>query len=527
MTPRVLLVLALALGLPARAAIPPSQALLADRVKTVCTITVNSDDEKEAMRKRLPPGRYDFVELVEKGRAEWLKSSCRKGIQCDVLVVSGHFNAGDDFYSDRLENDEYLRVDELERASCSDSCPGLFSRLKEVYLFGCESLNPNATLNASHGESSRERMRRIFANVPVIYGFSSSAPVGPTAAMLLNRYFDGGKTDFASGRPSASLLRIFSRNSMTYTTGVRDSPSEAAYRAQICQLFDDRLSGAQKLAAIHRMLQADKADARAVLDRIEKLMANLSEAEKGSPAFVAEMESIRRDGATRERVLATARATSQPALRTRLVSLAGSLGWLNEQGQAAEHARMVSDLLARNAMGFAEVDLVCSLNDDGKLAGEVARVAAAPSRASPVARSAALACMGSGPAHAEVVKALASPDVGDVQIAQAYLRHRPIADREQLREVATGVARMPASPAQARALEALARLRISDREILDELAKSFAEARSVKVQRAIAEVFIRSGYRRPDLAPVFRRHRLPSGEGRDLIDVLIARLQEP
>ncbi|MEO5677801.1 MAG: hypothetical protein ABIQ84_09645, partial [Usitatibacter sp.] len=74
--------------------------------KTVCTITVNSDDEKETFRKRLPPGAYDFVELVEKGRSEWLGTSCRKGVQCDVLVVSGHFNAGDDFYSDRLENNE-------------------------------------------------------------------------------------------------------------------------------------------------------------------------------------------------------------------------------------------------------------------------------------------------------------------------------------------------------------------------------------------------------------------------------------
>jgi hypothetical protein len=113
--------------------------------KTVCTITVNSPDEKETLAQRLPKGQYEFVELVEKGRADWLQSSCQKGVQCDVLVVSGHFNAGDVFYSDRLENDEHLQVDELERASCSNSCPGLFARLKEVYLFGCESLNPDAT----------------------------------------------------------------------------------------------------------------------------------------------------------------------------------------------------------------------------------------------------------------------------------------------------------------------------------------------------------------------------------------------
>src|SRR5204862_3160165 len=108
-------------------------------------------------------------------------------------------------------------VDEMERVSCSQSCPGLFSRLKEVYLFGCNTLNaeagdPSATpmsplrpaayngrdvlrdarIKADRNterfageESNRERMRRIFSNVPVIYGFSSKAPVGEMAAGVL------------------------------------------------------------------------------------------------------------------------------------------------------------------------------------------------------------------------------------------------------------------------------------------------------------------------------------------------------
>ena len=153
--------------------------------KTVCTITVNSDDEKEAFRRRLPRGEYRFVELVERGRRDWLAASCEKAIACDLLVISGHFNAGDSFYSDKVGGADYLRVEELERASCSGSCPALFSRLKEVYLFGCESLNPDASRYASSsGDSGRGRMQRIFADVPVIYGFSAGAPVGPMAAML-------------------------------------------------------------------------------------------------------------------------------------------------------------------------------------------------------------------------------------------------------------------------------------------------------------------------------------------------------
>jgi hypothetical protein len=133
--------------------------------------------------------------------------------------------------------------------------------------------------------------------------------------------------------------------------------------------------------------------------------------------------------------------------------------------------------------------------------------------------------MGSAPAHAEAVRALSSPDVRDVQVAQAYLRNRPVTDPVEIRSIAESVTRMPPSEAQVRAFETLGRLRIADRVILDDLAQAFAEAKTVGVQRAIAEVFIRSGARPPELAAVLRRHRIPSGRGDDLIDELIRRLQ--
>jgi hypothetical protein len=44
----------------------------------VCTITVNSPDEKETFRRHLPPGDYRFVELVERGRTDWLASACEQ-----------------------------------------------------------------------------------------------------------------------------------------------------------------------------------------------------------------------------------------------------------------------------------------------------------------------------------------------------------------------------------------------------------------------------------------------------------------
>lgn len=493
----------------------------AEATKTVCTITVNSADEKEALRSRLPKGRYRFVELVEKGREDWLASSCRKAVECDVLVVSGHFNAGDTFYSDRIDNDAHLRIDELERAACSASCPALFGRLKEVYLFGCESLNPDATRYASSdGESGRERMRRIFARVPSIYGFSSSAPVGATAGMLLNRYFDaGGAGRFASGEANERLLRIFGRNSMTRTRGVGDTRE----RREACRFFDSR-PAAEKLAFVHALLREDVARMGEHFTRMERMFAAIPAAERQHPAYAQALAELSADEDTRARYLALTRSTAAAQRRARMIAFATTLGWLSPGQERAESMALVNDLLAAKAMGYAEVDLVCALNADRRLDAERGRLAALP--AGPrVAQQAALACLGDREAHGRVVASLASPAEGDVRIAQAYLRHRPIEDARELRGVARGVVQMPASGAQVRALDALGRLNIADREILDELARTFAAARSPAVQQAIAEVFIRSGHSRPGLASVLREHRLTAPGRGGLVDALLARLE--
>ena len=499
--------------------------------KTICTITVNSADEKEAFRRHLPRERFDVVELVERGRPDWLRSACRKKISCDVLVVSGHFNAGEDFYSDRIESNDHLRVDELERASCSDSCPGLFARLKEVYLFGCESLNPDPTkYSSSYGESGRERMRRLFANVPVIYGFAGAAPVGPAAASLLDRYLGSGAlAEIGSGYPSSRLLSVFSRTSMVGIPGARDGDARTAYRREVCQFYDERQSAAQKLAFIHGLLGRDAAQVRLFFERIEKLFAALTDEERQAPSFTRALAEIAQDRGARERYLAIARESDRPEIRARMVKLAGTIGWLSSAEERAEHVRMVGELIARDKVSFAEVDLVCSLNRNNELDPDLRHLDFASSRPRKVSHAAALACLGSAAAHRQVLQALASSDDREVQIAQAYLRNRPLTDPGELRSVAMGIARMASTGVTVRALDTLARLNIADREILAELARAFPLAKSVGVQRAIAEVFIRSDPKaipKPELASVLRQHRLRSpGGGEDLIDVLIRRLQ--
>ena len=518
---RALPIFALALALAAAASAPGASAR-----KTICTITVNSSDEKEAMRARLPKGEYEFVELVQKGRPDWLRSACERQVQCDALVISGHFNAGEDFYSDKIESREHLRMDELERASCSNSCPGVFARLKEVYLFGCESLNPDSSKYASaYGESGRDRMRRLFAGVPAIYGFSGAAPVGATAAMLLNRYFDtGAGSEIASGRPSSRLLSTFSRNNMVVIPGLREHDARMAYRGQVCQFYDERRSAAQKLASVHAMMKRDMGEARGFFERIENLLATLPEEEKQSGPFAQALAQVSADEATRDRYLSVARG-ERAEMRARMVKVAAALGWLSPRQEREELVRMVGDLIARDAVGYAEVDLVCSLNRDGTLDAAAARSSLATAPADRASNAAALACLGRQDAHARVIRALVSSDERDVRIAQAYLRNRPVADTRELRRIAADIPRGASPAAQARAWETFARLNITDREVIDQLAHAFAQSKSPSVQRAIAEVFIRSdasALPKAELAALVRRHRL---KGDDLIEQLLRKLQ--
>jgi hypothetical protein len=537
------------------------QAATAAGKRTVCTITVNSSDEKEMFRQRLPASQYRFVELVERGRRDWLESACREGVRCDILIISGHFdgdnNGNNVFYSDQLAASEFLPVAEMERASCSESCPGLFSQLKEVYLFGCNTLNADTTGNASsevarslvraghspadarkvsealqqiHAESSRDRMRRIFSNVPAIYGFSSVAPLGPHAASLLGRYLQpSALSDVGSGRVSSRLLGAFASESMISVSGLKDSDPRAKHRRDVCQFIDDRLTPADKLVFIHGLLRRDMAEVRIFLERIEALFAGLTPADQTDSRFLEAHAAIAHDAVARDAFMRFAADTDLPPIRARMIVLAAKLGWLSEGEMHAELIRMIGDLIARDAVGPSEVDMICGLNRDHSLDGERGRLSLLPAAAHRVANSAVLGCLGSPDGRARVLQALTGGNDAEVKIAEVFLVHRPIDDLAELRGVASGIARMPGSQAQVRALDTLGRHRLRDRETLAELARLFPIAQNIDVQRAIAAVIIRSDYQllpKSETATMLSEHRLKSTGGNDAIDILIRRLQQ-
>jgi hypothetical protein len=312
------------------------------------------------------------------------------------------------------------------------------------------------------------------------------------------------------------MLSVFARNGMTRVSGA--GGPQAAHRARVCRFFDERTTPAAKLAFAHTLLEAGEIGD--YLKRMETLVGSLTPEQRAAPDFVQALARVSTDAATRARYLSATRA-APPGERARMIALAAQLGWLDSRQRADEAMALVSDLARTRRLGFEEVDLACRLNADGSLD------AAAPTLASAsggVGTSALLACLGDKEARARTLQALVSPNEAEARIAQAYLRHRPVDDAAELRPLARAIAGMPSSPAQVRALDALARLRISDAQILRELARSFANARTPTVQNAIAEVFLRSDHRPPDLAEVIRKHRLAPPARGSVVDSLLAQL---
>jgi hypothetical protein len=300
------------------------------------------------------------------------------------------------------------------------------------------------------------------------------------------------------------------------------------YRRDVCQFADDALPTAQKARFVHTLLGRDMGEVRMFLDRMEKYVASLDEADREAPAVARALDEIAHDQTARERFLTFTRDADEPAIRARMIELAYRLDWLTQEDKRAELGRMITDELTRGALTSADVNLACSLNRHGELDDALPQAEAAPARAGDVGHAAILACLGSRDAREQVLLALTSADDREVEIAQVYLRYRPIADVNELRVLTSGITRMNGSAAQVRALDTLAALHVSDRDSLEALARLFPVAQSAGVQTAIAGVLLRSNYEAiatPELAQSLRQSRLKTSGGPDLVDVLLRRLQ--
>jgi hypothetical protein len=270
-------------------------------------------------------------------------------------------------------------------------------------------------------------------------------------------------------------------------------------------------------------------EVRLFLDRLERYAATMDPALPADVAVAEALDRIAGDEPARARYLEFARDADLLPVRARMFTLAQRLGWLSPEEQRSELIRMFDAKLAGQAISPADVDLACSLNNDGALDSRADPPPIALGQAATTGHAALLACLGSEEAQARVVDALTSPNDDDVRIAQVYLRHRPIDDPRRLRDTIAAISRMGGSDAQVRALLVLAEHRLSDPEGLIELARLFPLAESARVQTAIAGVLLRSDYQSiasPELLRTLQQHRLQSASaGQDAIDVLIRRMQ--
>jgi hypothetical protein len=190
-------------------------------------------------------------------------------------------------------------------------------------------------------------------------------------------------------------------------------------------------------------------------------------------------------------VLDYARQTDRPETRVAMLDLARDVGWLTREAHREELATMLRELEAKRDAGVAEVNLACRLNADRSLDGRLADTKAMAG----TAQAAMRACLGSREDRAKTLRALLGPSEADVQLAQAYLRHRPVNDPAELRGLTEGISEMPAGPAQVRALEALGRHYVSDGDVLQRLVALYGQTSSAAVQSAVAGILLRADRR--------------------------------
>lgn len=268
----------------------------AHATQTVCTVTINSSNEKETFMRNLPQGDFRFVELTELGQghdgvqreqSDWFDAACRSGVQCDMLVMSAHFG-GFFFGSTRYK----LRMPTLESNSCTNTCDGILHHPKEVYLFGCNTLAEKdkdsrtqqqyvdvlvkdgypadmavqtaETRYGAVGSTFKDQMRRIFAGVPHIYGFPSVSPLGAHVQPALDRYLKGIGDYSAHLRDmsqpgSVNTALAQSGVGMIQASGVGVQPNDAGvpYRKQICSLYDKTIPLAMKTQTVVKMLESE------------------------------------------------------------------------------------------------------------------------------------------------------------------------------------------------------------------------------------------------------------------------------
>lgn len=214
--------------------------------RTVCSMTLNSDEERAIFVRQVERDRANFnavVELTSFGTGDnWFQAACRSGIRCDIVVISGHFS--DRFSGTHNGMQRSLKLDDMERAGCQNSCEGILDHPYEVFLLGCNTLATKAPDSRTPddylahllkdgvpqsraelitearygrtGDDNKSRIERAFrGQKKMLYGFTAEGPSGATIDRMLKEYFQKKplRTGLASVQAMRSMGQVEAMNS--------------------------------------------------------------------------------------------------------------------------------------------------------------------------------------------------------------------------------------------------------------------------------------------------------------------------
>lgn len=382
----------------AAALLATSSAAAAGARLTVCTIALHEPHEIEAFRHHLDARQFEVVDLHARARARrplpfgeddgapWISAACSRDTRCDVLVITAEF-AGRFFGKAGS-----LGLQELEEASCQAQCSGLFQAPAEVFLMACNSLaskdhdsrTPDeyrrillehgfdrgaaervvALRYGPLGPSFRESLRRVFAGVPRLYGFSSVAPRGEITAPRLARYLDAqgdyGAALRARGRDAgrnAALMAAFRGTAMTQAQGLSEAERGAADRAAICALYDASRPVLERLRIAYGLLL--RPDALRFVPTVQVFLARHPRAAMTwmERAVLLEMRAIDH---TREQVLDMVARLPASSLQLELAHFAELVGWIEPRELRALAIDAARQLL-REPLSAEVVDSLCAI----------------------------------------------------------------------------------------------------------------------------------------------------------------------
>ncbi|UYL08003.1 hypothetical protein B9G69_013210 [Bdellovibrio sp. SKB1291214] len=371
--------------------------------RTVCTITLNSDNEKKIFTSKYKKEGVDFKELTDyktdNDDKNWFDKACQSGVKCDALIISGHF--GGTFFGE--DTNLTLPLQTLERKACSKTCDGILSQPKEVYLFGCNTLADKgkdrrtpqqyrevllndgiseayvdrivAARYSPVGESFKSTMQKVFSGVPQIYGFDSIGPSGKTVSSFLKKYLNqvpnySQRLDNLEAQKVMNQVaqgsQIAQKFNGEWNTAMKGTASAACSGAapeerKECKLFDPNASQYEKMLTVESLLnEPDRKNHFLVVEEylnginMKKLSADEQEVLnriKNNTIAAEELKSL------------TPKLNNVLETKLPLMDLAGKVGWMSSDEVAAEMGKTMTAAMKGDGLTNTKVQAFCSVRN--------------------------------------------------------------------------------------------------------------------------------------------------------------------